>query len=641
MQKYLEILEQKIEWIALGLAGLWVAYIAWAYWLSAPVTIEVAAEQFGPADVDSFVDQERVRLEERINSTTPLNIPSAPDLAGEFASAMQPRIAQPLPGAVARVDSPPPAVKLEGARQMMPAQALVAALPKPVKTVLHATSQGRSQVQYEKAPDAALVLAALNPNPDVAPDAPLRPVAPGFGAVGVGAGAIAGVPAAPEVVDRLWITVGGFFPVEQLLASFMAANIPEALLALDYLEVQLERSEVLADGKLGKPVLVPPLPKDAPPIERSKDGDLYVQWAILPANQERILRPVFYQVVGGDQWVVPGTPQVVVPDNVGMLPVVVDPATMDALQLFQHWQQLPTPAEKAKFFNSLTTKQKGEVTKVRQEEEEKLRPRPQPRTPGQPINPRPERYQAHDPRVIGEMYAQSSGGAYDPTGGRGGGRGYVPPRPVYNTPQPVMAPGVFEQIIPPGMIQLWAHDETAESGKTYVYRLRVIVRNPMHRQDNLLDPKAKELAKVLDLVQEWSDWSTPVTIPTNMEMQFAGAVLNREQARFKIWRWQNGKLNGPKEFTAGPGDMVGGIDRSPPAVVEPGMLPGAIQAVDYTTGWTVVDVRRVGSSNDNRILMVDEQGRTKTVYMNADLANPKFKKLEPPPVPTLGVGMGG
>jgi hypothetical protein len=173
-----------------------------------------------------------------------------------------------------------------------------------------------------------------------------------------------------------------------------------------------------------------------------------------------------------------------------------------------------------------------------------------------------------------------------------------------------------------GNILIWAHDDTVEPGRMYKYRIRVIVKSPVY-QTNVTKPEA--LAQVLELPEKpkWSEWSKPVNIPANLKLQLAGTVMGKEQVKFNVIRWQNGKNNrSPSPFTAGPGDMVGGV----------------VGEVDYTTGWTVVDVRQVG--NDTRVILVNDSGRTEVRSLRADLVSPEFREapeVDPNKPPAVGM----
>lgn len=61
-------------------------------------------------------------------------------------------------------------------------------------------------------------------------------------------------------------------------------------------------------------------------------------------------------------------------------------------------------------------------------------------------------------------------------------------------------------------VQLWAHDVTAEPGKTYRYRARVVVNNPVFGRGASLVPAQQDLARGPVLVGEPSEWSSPIAV---------------------------------------------------------------------------------------------------------------------------------
>ncbi|MBX3386330.1 MAG: hypothetical protein KF768_07155 [Phycisphaeraceae bacterium] len=60
--------------------------------------------------------------------------------------------------------------------------------------------------------------------------------------------------------------------------------------------------------------------------------------------------------------------------------------------------------------------------------------------------------------------------------------------------------------------RVWAHDLTVERGKTYRYRLRVVLNNPLFQQLALLDADQAGLASVPVVKTEPSAWSSPVGV---------------------------------------------------------------------------------------------------------------------------------
>ena len=147
---------------------------------------------------------------------------------------------------------------------------------------------------------------------------------------------------------------------------------------------------------------------------------------------------------------------------------------------------------------------------------------------------------------------------------------------------------------PDGTIDVWQHDEKcAQPGKTYQYRIRVVIKNPLFGTNNIAaDPKLELEPYLLDpKVAPWSDWSKPVTIPPDLKMQFVHGMGEKSNVRVNIRRFQKGKYQITQQpVSAEPGDVIG----------------GKIGDVDYTTGWTLVDVRRVGS--DTHVRIIDKDG---------------------------------
>src|SRR5688500_6188539 len=58
MQKVVTALEKNVEWIALGLAGLWVLYIDYGFVITKPVAAEIGGTQYSAASVDTAIKNE-------------------------------------------------------------------------------------------------------------------------------------------------------------------------------------------------------------------------------------------------------------------------------------------------------------------------------------------------------------------------------------------------------------------------------------------------------------------------------------------------------------------------------------------------------------------------------------------------------
>ncbi len=80
MKKITDLLENQVEWIALGLSLLFVAYSAWAYLLQPPITVSLDG---GPPRFPGQIDRE-IRegpvadLESRLGAATNVTVPAPP-----------------------------------------------------------------------------------------------------------------------------------------------------------------------------------------------------------------------------------------------------------------------------------------------------------------------------------------------------------------------------------------------------------------------------------------------------------------------------------------------------------------------------------------------------------------------------------
>jgi hypothetical protein len=192
-------------------------------------------------------------------------------------------------------------------------------------------------------------------------------------------------------------------------------------------------------------------------------------------------------------------------------------------------------------------------------------------------------------------------GVVRPPGFRGGFVP-VPPRPVrpgangMRQPGAQMQAGRFDAGIE-GLpdIDIIAHDDTIEAGKTYRYKMRYRLLNPVFKAVRIAPP---ELTKEFAIVSPWTAWSQPVTMRSKVE--FFLAHLGGDKADFDVFEWINGKMV-KSTIAASAGDAIG------------------------KTGWSVVDVR--GSGRKGYLLLVDDTG---IVHRREpeDPSNPSLRYLD-------------
>src|SRR2546429_364034 len=82
-----EFFEKHVQWIALGLAGVWLLWVGWTYGVNRP-EVEIGGQKFSPASVDEHIrDTDMNALAAKLGNS---NVPAmdVPDFTEAFASAM-------------------------------------------------------------------------------------------------------------------------------------------------------------------------------------------------------------------------------------------------------------------------------------------------------------------------------------------------------------------------------------------------------------------------------------------------------------------------------------------------------------------------------------------------------------------------
>lgn len=152
-------------------------------------------------------------------------------------------------------------------------------------------------------------------------------------------------------------------------------------------------------------------------------------------------------------------------------------------------------------------------------------------------------------------------------------------------PEPDSANRTEAPLLENPSIRLWAHDVFVERGKTYRYRLRVVLNNPMFGQGNVMIDEQKPWSLQPMVQSAPSEWSEPVRVDDESYFFITSAnpvtPLNRtagaraEMFIFKWGRWRKGdvqlepgdRLRAEVKYP----DLSGLIAALP---IEPGAQPG-------------------------------------------------------------------
>jgi len=200
-----------------------------------------------------------------------------------------------------------------------------------------------------------------------------------------------------------------------------------------------------------------------------------------------------------------------------------------------------------------------------------------------------------------------------------------------NLPQPGVAypAGAFDptQWKAAAPIQTWGHDVNVTPGKTYRYKMRYRIKNPLYNVGGNVAKNAKD-TQVFACISEFSPWTKPVTVPEKTNFFVArGLVSGGSRVQFEVFKWEDGTQHA-EMFDVSPGDVLGAAKNN----------------IDFSTGWTLVGVQ-----NDN-VLLVDKDGKLMIRNQKADESDSLYKQLknlvaiaakQNPAGGAVGVGPGG
>jgi hypothetical protein len=183
------------------------------------------------------------------------------------------------------------------------------------------------------------------------------------------------------------------------------------------------------------------------------------------------------------------------------------------------------------------------------------------------------------------------------------------PQPGVDYPNGEFAPA--DPLWKPKTIETWCHDVTVEPGKTYRYRIRYKIKNPIFASN--ASPK-QELVNQFAIVSPESEWTPSIQVPEMINFFVASSKSpNANTVNFDVFTWDKGQTK-LQQFKVGPGDLVGGI---------------AKDGVDYQTKWTVVDFVKDARTDDYQILLVNnEDGKIRVRSYKTDVTDALYKALK-------------
>ncbi len=547
MNKYKELLEKNSQWVAVGIGGLWLLYMIYAHVLA--------------------------------SSTASVDVKGAPDKLG--------------PGSVDEYVKVNTIDKLKEAMvKNEPWKPQVIDFPNVISNTLFIKNEQAAAIA-SRTFNTVLMGPGTTPLPPVQPTGgnlivALPVVPPAVNSSAEPGKSIVTVPPQPGAANaqpiqqrQLWVTVFGSVPMKDLEKAFAVAgvntlNVPAAQQTV-FLHIEIHREELLSNGQFGNPVdmistpinLATPAanPPLFPPLPPNQIGPQLTFRNLAAAQQQLICQPDFFVVTKGEIWHLPGQP-----GGQAGAPVV-----------------LPPPPEP-----------KGPT------------PRQPPRTGGtrrpnglietgatNPLN----KPAAHTP-FLQVMSERPVGAPAFPQPG-----GPAAPVPPANAPGAVpTAPFTPSNL---NDVNIWAHDLTVLPGKTYQYKIRYTISNPVFTFKNLCPPGKQAWAAQFELTSDWSAATPAISVPDTTNIFLANAVPNKGDAIFDIFVWGIGGVV-KTTVRCTPGDLI-----------------------DENLKLSLLDVRVSGG--DSIVLLVDDNGTIYRRSQREDNANAAYRQLKmeaanPPPI---------
>jgi hypothetical protein len=134
----------------------------------------------------------------------------------------------------------------------------------------------------------------------------------------------------------------------------------------------------------------------------------------------------------------------------------------------------------------------------------------------------------------------------------------------------------------------WAHDDTVEPGKSYRYRIRLGVFNPV-AGTNQFGEQDESLKNKVILWSKFSDITETVDIPGTLyffpsDIQEATRSVTVQVSRYVLGYWYS------KDFTVKQGELIGKVGECKITEEEEKKAVTVPKMVDYATGAVLVDI---------------------------------------------------
>lgn len=186
-----------------------------------------------------------------------------------------------------------------------------------------------------------------------------------------------------------------------------------------------------------------------------------------------------------------------------------------------------------------------------------------------------------------------------------------------------------------GALVVWFHDVSLKSGRTYRYRLRVMVLNPLYTRTADVKEGSEKDATIAMIATPWSPWSEGKRVASLTQFYVSGhtSTASGKKINVEVFSHSLGQRV-VKRFTVRKGEVIGQEARV--EVTDPIDNTVVTRNVDFATGAIAVsfDFRRriyKGKNFDaaytTAMLYLDDNGRLKVRTRRDDARDKEYAKL--------------
>ncbi|MBP9025192.1 MAG: hypothetical protein KBH81_03495 [Phycisphaerae bacterium] len=552
------IFEQHVEKITLGLAAVFLLLMVYLYMVRSPNRVSYGNQKLAPAELTEAIQRDTEALKKAM-SNAPAVDTDVPDYSAQLLeqhsaglfkrqAGQEPLVPDRLPWAA---DFGLPIPNL--AEEQEEGQSDIALVP-PLAPTAPVSRAGRNLVIRERSS-----LTQTSEDDEGGP--------------------------ASEAVELPWVTVAAYFDRAAQQDAMTKAGYATYLSKIYIAGVDVQRQELLADGNYSEwqdvtpSMAMPQVGTPAPEIDANSGvlinrDALNNVFATIKANQASICQPPFYRIEAGEEWRMPpldGYPDADGPKTAAKGakqpskedgrkgPIKVDPNPVDDKTARDKATQALKRAEDA--YRS------GQDDAALQAAEEVL---------GNKAATARARNRARAIRRSVRLMEKQKGASAKPA------------FPVQTRKEGSQEANLVAHPDDPNKVAVWFHDDTVESGKSYRYRLRVNLWNRYLGKFAAL--KDREQAKLPVLLGDWSLPGEPVTVPPAAYFFVTSAPPGKDTVGVTVYKWHKGERVS-KIFYVGVGDLIGQVQEGETGILDRETLQPTRESVDYSTGALVLDLR--------------------------------------------------